>query len=102
MTLYQPLNRYRFMNPIYQKILDLGFIAAGFIFRHFLFTNDNKRLTNEILKLQSNKEDLAEIKSNLAETRYFMAVHENSCPYIKQKIAEEKETAKLIFGGGAK
>lgn len=67
-------------------------ILIGFAIRHFFMPfisgKEIKDMIHYLKSHEMNKEKIAELETNLAETRLWIQLHENSCPYIKKKFTK--------------
>jgi 5-bromo-4-chloroindolyl phosphate hydrolysis protein len=79
-------------------------IAIGFAMRHFLMPLISGKETSHLIKYLKNhqitKEQQAELNCNLSETRLWIELHSQSCPYVKKELREAKETVKKLFNQG--
>ena len=88
-------------SEIYRLIPEVIAVSLGFALRHFLAPIVSGKETANLLRYLKNheetKEQKAELKCNLAETRLWLEVHADTCPYTKHAISSAKNQALKLF-----
>lgn len=73
-------------------------ILIGMAIRHFLMPFISGKEVADMLKYlkkhEMTKEEVCELKSNLAQTQLWIELHEQACPYVKKKFAQQENSLK--------
>lgn len=79
---------------------ELAGIAIGFGLRHFLMPLISGKEVGNLIKYlrqhEMTKDEQAELKFNLAETKCWIELHANHCPYVKHELVETKALLRQI------